>query len=184
MADTGDTGTVANADRERLDAGDEPPSWAEGLQGFELRAEKLADGEPIPKRFTADGEDLSPALAWGPPPAGTKSLALLMEDPDAPSGLFTHWMVLGLPPRPGDLVEGRGTDPTDVAGATTLVNDAGEEGWCSPAPPRGKPHRYVFRLLALDAEPSVAPGGKRAAFDRAVDGHVIAEARLLGTYGR
>lgn len=160
------------------------PEWAEGLNGFELRSDAFREGQRIPRRFTADGDELSPALAWGRPPEGTRSLALLVDDPDAPSGLFTHWMVVGLPPMPGDLVEGRGTDPSDVAGAHALTNDFGVVGWGAPSPPKGSPHRYRFRLLALDTEISLPSSAKRPDFDRAIQGHVLAEATLTGSYGR
>lgn len=163
---------------------DERPEWAQGLIGFELHSDAFRDGHPIPARFTADGDDLSPALAWGKPPDGTKSVALVMDDPDAPSGLFTHWMVIGLPPEPGDLVEGRGTDPSDVNGAKALTNDFGGQGWGSPAPPRGKTHRYRFRIFALDTDVELPETARRRDFDRAIEGHVIAEATLTGIYGR
>lgn len=161
----------------------ERPEWAADLDGFELRCEAFGSGERIPTRYTADGDDLSPPLAWGNPPEGTRSLALIVDDPDAPGGLFTHWMVIGLPASPGDMVEGRGTDPSDVAGATTLVNDFGEPGWGSPAPPDGV-HRYRFRLLALDTELELPEGSRRADLDRALQGHVVAETVLEGSYGR
>lgn len=160
------------------------PEWAQDLSGFELRSNAFADGETIPRRYTVDGDDLSPALAWGAPPPGTRSLALVVDDPDAPGGTFTHWMVVGLPPVPGDLVEGRGTDPSDVAGAVGLTNDFDRRGWSSPTPPRGRPHRYRFRLLALDTEVRLPPTARRGDFDRAVEGHVIAETTLTGLYGR
>jgi len=163
---------------------DDRPDWARDLVGFELRSDAFRDGAPIPPRYTADGDDLSPALAWGTPPEGTRSLALVVDDPDAPGGLFTHWIVIGLPPTAGDLVEGRGTDPSDVAGAVALTNDFDRVGWSSPTPPPGKPHRYRFRLMALDFVPRLPPSARRGDFDAAIEGHVIAETVLTGIYGR
>jgi Raf kinase inhibitor-like YbhB/YbcL family protein len=163
---------------------EERPDWARDLTGFELRSDAFRNGEPIPLRHTADGDELSPALAWGQPPEGTRSLALVVEDPDAPGGLFTHWIVVGLPPRPGDLVEGRGSDPSDVAGAVALTNDFDRVGWSSPAPPRGRPHRYRFRLLALDVPLRLPKTARRGDFDEAIEGRVIGEATLVGLYGR
>jgi len=160
------------------------PEWARELYGFELRSDAFVNGGAIPIRHTADGDDLSPALAWGKPPEGTKSLALVVDDPDAPGGTFTHWIVIGLPPTAGDLVEGRGADPSDVAGAVSLTNDYDRVGWSSPTPPPGKPHRYRFRLLALDNEPRLPPTARRGDFDQAIEGHVIAETTLTGYYGR
>jgi Raf kinase inhibitor-like YbhB/YbcL family protein len=163
---------------------EERPDWARDLVSFELRAEAFSDGGTLPTRFTADGEELSPALAWGKPPDGTRSLALLVEDLDAPSGSFTHWMIVSLPPAAGDLVEGRGSDPSDVAGAQALTNDYGDVGWGPPSPPPGPPHRYRFRLLALDFAPKLPATAKRPNFDAACAGRVIAEASLTATYGR
>lgn len=160
------------------------PDWALALSAFELRSDAFTEGETIPIRHTADGDDLSPALAWGRPPEGTRSLALVMEDPDAPGGLFTHWMVVGLPPEAGDLVEGRGSDPSDVLDAVALTNDFDRVGWGSPAPPRGRPHRYRFRLLALDVPLRLPSSARRGDFDQAVEGHVIAESTITAHYGR
>lgn len=164
--------------------GEERPDWARDLVAYELRAEAFANGGTLPVRFTADGDELSPALAWGRPPEGTRSLALLVEDPDAPGGTFTHWMIVGLGSGAGDLVEGRGSDPSDVAGAQALTNDFGEVGWAPPAPPPGPPHRYRFRLLALDFAPKLPATARRPNFDAACAGRVIAEAELTATYGR
>lgn len=163
---------------------EERPDWARDLVSFELQAEAFRDGGELPVRFTADGDELSPALAWGRPPEGTRSLALLVEDPDAPGGNFTHWMIVGLRPVAGDLVEGRGADPSDVAGAQALTNDFGEVGWGPAAPPPGPPHRYRFRLLALDFAPKLPATARRPNFDAACAGRVIAEATLTATYGR
>jgi Raf kinase inhibitor-like YbhB/YbcL family protein len=161
---------------------DERPEWAAGLEEFALRCPAFAAGERIPRRYTVAGEELSPPLAWGSPPEGAGSLALLMEDPDAPGGTFTHWIVVGLPPRPGDLVEGRGADPSDVAGGQALVNDAGTHGWTPPAPPHGEAHHYRFRLLALDRPLELPANARRAEVDRAISGHVIAETELTGIF--
>jgi Raf kinase inhibitor-like YbhB/YbcL family protein len=167
-----------------LDDMDDRPDWATRLNGFELKSDAFSDGGTIPVRYTCSGDDLSPALAWGQPPPGTRSLALVVDDPDAPKGLFTHWMVVGLKPGPGDLVEGRGSDPSDVVGATSLTNDFGKVGWGSPCPPPGKPHHYRFRLLALNSEPKLEPTARRGDFDRAVQSHVLGEALLVGVFGR
>ena len=163
---------------------DERPDWARDLVAFDLQAEAFRNGGDLPARFTADGDELSPAIAWGRPPEGTRSLALLVEDPDAPGGTFTHWMIVGLRPQAGDLVEGRGADPSDVAGAQALTNDFGEVGWGPPAPPPGPPHRYRFRLLALDFAPKLPATARRPNFAAACAGRGIAAAALTATYGR
>ena len=144
---------------------------------MELTSEAFADGGPIPERHTCDGDDVSPPLAWTAPPGGTVSLALCLDDPDAGRYPFTHWLAWGLPAAPAGLREGE-TAPAEGR------NDFGAPGYRGPCPPPGKPHRYVFRLYALDAEPVLGPSDRRLSFDAALDGHVLAQAELSGTYER
>lgn len=131
------------------------------------------DGNPIPRQYTCDGENAPPPLNLSGTPANAKSLALVVDDPDAPSGTFTHWLVWNLPAQSHGIVGTEGT------------NDFGKRGYGGPCPPKGAPHRYVFHLYALDV-PSLAltPEAKRAELDAAMRGHVIAEARFTGKYGR
>jgi len=156
------------------------------VAGFRFTAASaVAEGEPIGARFTCDGEDISPAIAWDGVPEGTKELALVLEDPDAPGGIFTHWLMHGLGPAvtglpPGD-EDWTGYDPgTPREGR----NDFGDGGYGGPCPPSGEEHRYVLRLLALHAPIELESGANRAAFDDAVAPHVLAEARLTATYAR
>ncbi|NUP12691.1 MAG: YbhB/YbcL family Raf kinase inhibitor-like protein [Polyangiaceae bacterium] len=142
----------------------------------------FADGSTIPRRHTADGDDLSPRLTLGAPPAGTASFALVCEDPDAPSGLFTHWIAWNIDPATRDLPEGIPT--TAPHGIRQGENGFGDTGWRGPSPPRGRPHRYVFRVIALDAPLDLESGANRSAFDRAIEGHALAEGKLIGMYGR
>ena len=137
----------------------------------------FADGEPIPERFTCDGDDVSPPLSWTAPPDGTASLALCVDDPDAGRYPFTHWLAWGLAARAGGLEDGEGA-PNEGR------NDFGAPGYRGPCPPPGKPHRYVFTLYALDAEPGLGPSDRRLSFDRAIDGHLLATAELVGLYSR
>jgi hypothetical protein len=147
-------------------------------QAFSLRSDAFDDGQPIPARHTCDGEDLSPALVWREPPGETQSLALVVDDPDAPGGTFTHWLAWGIDPGTGGLGEG---DAAPSEGR----NDFGESRYRGPCPPRGHgPHRYSFRLAALDAAVDLAAGASREEFERALDGHVLATADLVGTYER
>jgi Raf kinase inhibitor-like YbhB/YbcL family protein len=143
-----------------------------------LTSPAFADGAPIPRRFTADGDDVSPPLTWNETPDGTRSLAVVVEDPDAPRGTFTHWLAWDIDPRAHALREG------DAGDAKEGANGFGEEGWRGPSPPKGKPHHYVFRLLALDEPLGLPDGATREEVDRAIDGHVLAETRLVGIYGR
>lgn len=137
----------------------------------------MADGQPIDPRFSCGGEDVAPALEWEGVPEGAQELALVVEDPDAPSGTFTHWLVYGLDPAATGIAEG-------TALAAQGGNDFGDAGYRGPCPPAGEEHRYVFRLLALDAPSGLEQGADRAVFDEAVAPHVLAEARLVAPYAR
>ncbi len=149
-------------------------------------ASAVAEGMPIDARFTCDGENISPDLSWGGVPDGTHELALAVEDPDAPGATFTHWLVYGLDPRSSDLPEGipQEAEVAALAGLRQGENDFGDLGYGGPCPPGGDEHRYIFRLLSLDAPVELEPGADRAAFDGTVAPHVLAEARLTGTYAR
>jgi Raf kinase inhibitor-like YbhB/YbcL family protein len=144
---------------------------------MELISTAFADGGPVPARYTCDGDDVSPPLGWTAPPEGTVALALCVDDPDAGRYPFTHWLAWGLAPGAGSLAEG---EQAPAEGR----NDFGAPGWRGPCPPPGRPHRYVFTLSALDAEPELAPGDRRLSFDRALEGHVLATAVLTGLYRR
>lgn len=147
---------------------------------MELRSDLFADGENIPAWYTCEGEDVSPPLRWSGVPAGTVQLALTTEDPDAPSGVFVHWVAWGLPADRNGLEEGE--IPEGMVQGTTSFGVAGYRG---PCPPHGHgAHRYVFSLLALDADPELPPGASIDQFRRACAGHVLAEARLTGYFER
>jgi Raf kinase inhibitor-like YbhB/YbcL family protein len=143
---------------------------------MQLTSPVFADGESIPERHTCDGDDVSAPLAWGAPPDGTVALALCLDDPDAGRYPFTHWLAWDLPLE-GALGEGE-------AAPAEGRNDFGAPGYRGPCPPPGKPHRYVFTLYALDAEPSLGPSDRRLSFDKAIEGHVLASAELTGLYER
>lgn len=140
-------------------------------------------GDPIPLRHTGDGVNVSPPLAWEGVPAGTKSLALICDDPDAPGKVWVHWVLYGLPPTRVDLPEGVPTDPTLPDGSRQGTNDSGTTGYDGPYPPKGKPHRYFFKLYALDADVTPPPGATKADLLAAM-GTILAEAELMGTYQR
>jgi Raf kinase inhibitor-like YbhB/YbcL family protein len=145
---------------------------------FALSSEAFGHGDEIPRRHTCDGEDVSPALSWSDPPAGAGALALIVEDPDAPVGTFTHWLGWNIDPLAGGLGEG------ESAPAEGL-NDFGMGGWSGPCPPPGHgAHRYFFRLYAVDAELDVGFRAGRRQLDQALAGHVLATAELLGSYER
>jgi Raf kinase inhibitor-like YbhB/YbcL family protein len=148
------------------------------MADFALTSSAFQDDAPIPRRHTCEGEDLSPPLAWTAPPEGTVSLALVVDDPDAPGGTFTHWLAWGLPGGQGGLAEG---EAPRVEGE----NDFGTSGYRGPCPPRGHgPHRYSFRLYAVESEITLAPGAGRAELERAIGTGALAVAELVGTYER
>jgi Raf kinase inhibitor-like YbhB/YbcL family protein len=145
---------------------------------FELRSTAFSDGEPIPRRHTCEGEDVSPPLSWSDPPEGTQSLALVVDDPDAPGGTFTHWLAWDIDPAAGALGEGQ-------AAPSEGSNDFGQAGYRGPCPPPGHgPHRYSFRLYALDAPLGVRPGAGKTEVERALDGLALATVELMGRYER
>lgn len=161
-----------------------PDEGTATFPGFRFAGGDIEEGGTIAVRFTCDGEDVSPALAWEGVPDGTAELALLVDDPDANG--FTHWLAYAIPPDATSLPagvprEGEVSGPTPLAQGTSSTGDVGYAG---PCPPGGETHDYVFRLLALDAETGLEPGADRGAFDEAVEGHVIASARLTARYAR
>lgn len=150
------------------------------MAGIELRSAAFNDQAPIPRRYTRDGEDVSPPLSWSEPPAGTQELVLLCEDPDAPSGTFVHWLATGIDPGSSGVRTGE-VPP----GGITHANGFGTQGWGGPLPPPGdEAHRYFFRLYALP-EPTPLPEDATAAdVHRAVDDRQLASGTLMGIYQR
>jgi Raf kinase inhibitor-like YbhB/YbcL family protein len=141
------------------------------------------NGDTVPTRYTADGQDLSPPLAWGDAPARTQSFAVICEDPDAPSGRFVHWLLWNIEANQRDLDEGL-AKTAEAWGLRQGQNGFGKTGYGGPKPPPGRPHRYIFSVYALDHRPDIAGGASRAEIDHAIAGHVLAEGVLVGTYGR
>jgi Raf kinase inhibitor-like YbhB/YbcL family protein len=152
---------------------------------FRLESPAFGNAEPIPRKYTVDGENLSPPLKWTDPPTGTKSFALVVEDPDAPWGVFRHWGIYNIMANRQELPEGVGHGPkTEDLGMG--INDFGEPRYGGPAPPKGHgTHHYHFKLAALDVEAlSQAPNMKVADVWKAAQEHKIGEAELVGTYAR
>jgi Raf kinase inhibitor-like YbhB/YbcL family protein len=151
---------------------------------LQITSSAFSEGNPIPIEYTCDGADVSPDLQWSSVPPNTKSLALICDDPDAPSGTFVHWVLYGLPPTENHLPKGVPTTPTLPNGAKQGKNGFGRIGYGGPCPPRGAPHRYFFRLYAVDTSIDEPPGASRAQIDRAMKGHILAQGHLMGTYKR
>ena len=141
-------------------------------------------GQPIPRICTCDGEDRSPDLEWSEVPVQSRSFALVCDDPDAPKGTWVHWVLFNLPADAVQLAAGVPGTPELPSGARQGVNSSGKVGYSGPCPPPGPAHRYYFRLYALDTVLNIAPGARRADLDQALGTHVLAEATLMGTYGR
>ena len=152
-------------------------SLAAGGATMKITSSAFHEGANIPSKFTCDGSDTSPPLQIAGVPSGAKSLVLIVDDPDAPSGLFTHWLVWNIPPQTGSIAEG--SAPQGVQGA----NDFGKSGYRGPCPPPGT-HRYSFKIFALDREMELRSGAKRSQVDAAMKGHVIAQGELVGRYAK
>lgn len=151
---------------------------------FALTSKAFDHGGTIPKRFTCDGPDISPALSWNEPPPGTKSLALISDDPDAPVGTWVHWVAFDIPAGTRELPEGVAKTADLPGGGKQGRTDFGRIGYGGPCPPPGKPHRYYFKLYALDTQLNLKPGSTKADVESAMKGHILAQAELLGRYGR
>jgi Raf kinase inhibitor-like YbhB/YbcL family protein len=151
---------------------------------LQVTSSVFKEGETIPRPYTGDGKDLSPPLEWSDPPEGTVSFALICEDPDAPRGLWVHWVLFNLPANTRSLEEGLPAQATLSGGAVQGKNDFGKVGYGGPAPPRGKPHRYYFKVYALDSTLDLPAGATRAELLAAMKGHILAEGQLMGRYAR
>ncbi len=146
-----------------------------------LSSSAFKDGQPIPVDYTCDGKNISPPLSWTGAPSETKSLLLIVDDPDAPSGVWTHWIVWNLSTDTSDLPEGFTKSRSN---ATQGNNDFKKPGYGGPCPPAGKAHRYFFRIYALDTTLDVPAGATRKQIDAAMAKHVLSMGQLMGTYQR
>lgn len=149
-----------------------------------LTSSAFSEGQKIPDRFTCAGDDLSPALAWQGIPTGTKGLALIADDPDAPVGTWVHWVLFNIPAEKTSLPEGLPPDGQLPDGSRQGTNDFKRLGYGGPCPPPGKPHRYFFKLYATDQRLDLPPGASKAQVLDAIRGHILAEAALMGRYRR
>ncbi len=146
---------------------------------FALTSPVFGNEEGIPVKYTCDGPDISPPLRWSNPPANTQSLALIMDDPDAPAGVWVHWVIFNLPPDTTELPENAALP----AGSQEGQNSWQRTGYGGPCPPRGT-HRYFFKLYALDTTLSLDSGTAKDQLLQAMEGHILAQAELMGTYSR
>ena len=159
----------------------EAPSEAmESALPFELISTDFEQGEPIPVKYSCDGEDISPSLAWGDPPEGTQTLTLIMDDPDAPGGTWDHWIVFNISAELRELPEAMSVGKL---AATFGKNSWGRGDYGGPCPPGGT-HRYFFKLYALDISLSLDENSNKGQVLAAMEGHILAETELMGTYNR
>lgn len=151
---------------------------------LQVSSSAFQPGEMIPVKHTCDGPDLSPPLQWTAPPGGTKSLALICDDPDAPVGTWVHWVLYGLSPETTSLPEAVPKDKIVLGGARQGMNDFRRIGYGGPCPPPGAPHRYFFKLYALDSSLDLEPGLTKQQLLDAMKGHILAQGQLMGKYKR
>ena len=149
-----------------------------------LTSSAFSPGGTIPRKHTCDGPDVSPALNWTDPPAGTQSWALIMDDPDAPVGTWVHWVLYDLPAAARALPENMPKQEQLPDGSRQGRNDFRRTGYGGPCPPAGPAHRYFFKLYALDAKLGLRAGATKADVERAMQGHILGQAELMGRYGR
>jgi Raf kinase inhibitor-like YbhB/YbcL family protein len=150
---------------------------------FELTSTAFTPGEPIPPKYTCDGQDISPPLQWSDPPQGTQNLALICDDPDAPVGTWVHWVLYNLPAKARSLPEAVPAEAELPDGSRHGKNGWGRLDYGGPCPPSGT-HRYFFKLYALDTVLDLKAGADKKQVLKAVEGHILAQAELMGVYSR
>jgi Raf kinase inhibitor-like YbhB/YbcL family protein len=149
-----------------------------------VKSTAFSDGGEIPRKYTCSGENISPALSWSGLPARARSVALIADDPDAPGGTWTHWLIWNIPAEAGCLPEAVPARETLENGARQGKNDFGRIGYGGPCPPPGRPHRYFFRLYALGAAADVKPGASRSELESAMKAQTVAQAEWMGMFKR
>jgi Raf kinase inhibitor-like YbhB/YbcL family protein len=163
---------------------DHAKSAKEPAMKIQITSDVFADSQPISAKYTCDGPDVSPLLTWTNQPADAKSFVLIADDPDAPGGAWVHWVIYNLPPTATSLAENMPPSPQLPGGAKQGINDFGQTGYGGPCPPPGKPHRYFFKIYALDTTLGLDSGATKKELLKAMNGHVLAEGQLWGTYQR
>ena len=151
---------------------------------LELSSAAFGEGDEIPRRYTCDGQDVSPPLSWSGSPPNTKSFAIIVDDPDAPRGTWVHWVIFGIPADTEGLAEDVPAEERLADGSGQGRNSWDRIGYGGPCPPSGSTHRYVFKLYALDGLLDLRSGPQKKTLVEAMEGHILTETRLVGTYGR
>jgi len=156
----------------------------DNMEKISISAEGIKEGESIPDEYTCEGKDISPSLSWKGIPAGTKSIALIMDDPDCPGGTFVHWVLYNMPAETQKLPKAMPLNQTLIDGSMQGATDFGRPGYGGPCPPPGKPHRYYFKIYALDTKLNLPPGATKNQVESSMKGHIIAKGELMGKYQR
>jgi hypothetical protein len=151
---------------------------------MEISSSAFKNGQPIPSLYTCDDKNISPPLAWNGAPRNAASLVLIVDDPDAPAGVWTHWVVFDLPADSSGLPESASKTEPVAGNAKQGVNDFKKVGYSGPCPPAGKQHRYFFKIYALDITLGLQPGASRKAVEAAMTKHILAQGQFMGTYQR
>ncbi len=154
------------------------------MAGFSIFSPVFSPGQPIPARFTCKGLNFSPALSWSNPPRGTKSFALICEDPDAPRGVFVHWVLYNIPSSVTEIPEGVSQTQQVPGIGTHGVNDFQHSGYDGPCPPPGNPHRYFFTLYALNLDAIIPQGWRSNQLQSRIKPHILATTQIMGTFQR
>ena len=165
-------------------AGSNAPAKGGGHMDFRLTSTAFEDGQTIPAKHTGDGADASPPLQWTEPPQGTRAFVVICDDPDAPGGVWVHWVLYDLPDTARSLPENVAKTATVLGSAKQGLTDFRRTGYWGPAPPPGRPHRYSFRVYAVDHAVALPAGATKKQVLKAAEGHVLATAELMGKYGR
>jgi Raf kinase inhibitor-like YbhB/YbcL family protein len=155
------------------------PTKSVGSNGMEIRSTAFNNNEAIPGRYSCQGEKINPPLTFSGVPQGTASLALVVDDPDAPNGTFDHWVMWNLPSSLSEIPENWELEP----GVSVGANGVGDSKWTAPCPPSGT-HHYHFKLYALDRKLDLAEGSSKGDLEKAMEGHIVAQTELVGTYAK
>jgi Raf kinase inhibitor-like YbhB/YbcL family protein len=154
----------------------------QATDSLQLTSSSFETDAAIPAKYTCDGEDVSPALAWNAPPAATKGFALVMDDPDAPNKTVIHWVIYDIPAATRKLPEGVAKDPKLTDGSLQGKNSHGKIGYSGPCPPHGVVHHYFFKLYALDKNTGLKAGATKAQLEGAIKGRILGKAQLIGRF--